>query len=135
MKIERTTSPSQEEIDFLTQQINQATPDQGQAHFFAFFIRDDQNQIIAGCNGCVFYASIHTDQLWVHADYRGRGMGRQLMNEIDCYGRELGCHLATLITMSFQNAQEFYENLGYECDFKRPGYEDGSSCIFLRKLL
>ena len=36
------------------------------------------------------------------------------------YGRENECSIATVATMSFQDAKAFYEKLGYVVDFERP---------------
>ena len=133
--IEFTSSPMATDIDFLTQKINQETPEFGEAHPFAFFIRDEKNQIIAGCNGSVIFGSIYTDQLWVHPDHRKNGLGYQLMEAVHDYGRRSGCRIATVATMSFQGAKTFYEKLGYVSDFERPGYTQNSSCIFLKRSL
>lgn len=102
---------------------------------FAFFIRSDEEQIIAGCSGYIMYGSIYTDLLWVHKDYRQKGFGRRLMEKVHTYGKEMHCTIATVATMSFQDAREFYENLGYECDFERHGYVDNATCMFLKKVL
>jgi predicted GNAT family acetyltransferase len=134
-EIEFTTSPMATDIDFLTQKINQETPEFGEAHPFAFFIRDERNQIIAGCNGSVIFGSIYTDQLWVHPDHRKKGLGHQLMEAVHDYGRKSGCSMATVATMSFQGAKTFYEKLGYVTDFERPGYTQNSHCIFLKRSL
>ena len=61
--IEYTSTPASEDIDFLTHKINQETPEFGSAYSFAFFIRNEKNQIIAGCNRSVIFGSIYTDQL------------------------------------------------------------------------
>ena len=135
MNIEFTTSPIAFDIDFLTQKINQETPAFGEAHPFAFFLRDEKSHIIAGCNGSVIFGSIYTDQLWVHPDYRKNGLGHQLMKAVHDYGRKLECSMATVSTMSFQGAKVFYEKLGYVSDFERPGYTQNSSCHFMRKEL
>jgi GNAT superfamily N-acetyltransferase len=138
MKIEHTLSPSGHDIDFLTTKINKAAKDLGineEAYPFAFFMRDHQEEIIAGCNGSVVYGAIYTDQLWVDESYRGKGLGKQLMQRVHNYGREIGCTMATVSTMSFQNARNFYEHLGYVCDFERAGYIHDSTCLFLRKSL
>jgi len=127
--------PKSADIDFLTQKINQETPDFGEAHPFGFYIRDENNQIIAGCNGSVIFGSIFTDQLWVHPDHRNQGLGYQLMEAVHNYGRKLGCKMATVATMSVQRAKPFYEKLGYDSDFERPGYTQDSSCIFLKRHL
>jgi len=132
VKIQYTSTPASVDIDFLTQKINQETPEFGEAHPFAFFIRDEKNQIIAGCNGSVIFGSIYTDQLWVHPDHRKKGLGHQLMEAVHDYGRKLGCTMATVATMSFQGAKTFYEKLGYVSDFERPGYTQNSSCILLK---
>ena len=135
MKIEHTTPPNSEDVDFLTQQLNQETPDKGSAYPFAFFIRNDSQEIIGGCNGSVVFGVIYTDQLWVHQDYRKQGLELELMTRVHNYGREVGCTMATVNTMNFQNAKQFYERLGYICDFERFGYSHDASCIFLKKAL
>lgn len=132
MKIEHTLKPSNEDIDFLTQKINDENDIGSSAYPFAFFIRDNNNNIIAGCNGFVIYGAIYTDQLWVHPDYRKQGLGRKLMDHVHKYGRKTGCTMATLSTLSFQNARHFYEHLGYQCDFERPGYFNNATGIFLK---
>ena len=135
MSLEYTSTLSSEDIDFLTQKINKETPEFGEAHPFAFFIRDENNQIIAGCNGSVIFGSIYTDQLWVQPDYRKNGLGHKLMEAVHDYGRKSGCSMATVATMSFQGAKTFYEKLGYVSDFERHGYTQHSSCIFLKRSL
>lgn len=134
-EIEFTSSPMATDIDFLTHKINQETPEFGEAHPFAFFIRDERSQIIAGCNGSVIFGSIYTDQLWVHPAHRKNGLGHQLMEAVHDYGRRSGCSMATVSTMSFQGAKSFYEKLGYVTDFERPGYTHSSGCHFMRKEL
>jgi len=135
MNIEFISTPVSADIDFLTQKINQETPEFGEAHPFAFFIRDEKNKIIAGCNGSMIFGNIYTDQLWVHPDYRKNGLGHKLMEAVHDYGRKSECSLATVATMSFQGAKAFYERLGYLSDFERPGYTQNSSCIFLKRSL
>jgi ribosomal protein S18 acetylase RimI-like enzyme len=135
MKIEHTLIPTNQDIDFLTQQINAETSEFGSAYPFAFFIRNDRHEIIAGCNGSIIFGSIYTDQLWVHPEHRKSGLGHNLMEKVHHYGRENRCHMATVATMTFQNAAEFYQKLGYVIDFERPGYAKNASCIFLKKNL
>jgi GNAT superfamily N-acetyltransferase len=135
MGIEFTFTPERADIDFLTQKINDETPQFGSAYPFSFFLRDKHNHIVAGCNGSVVYGAIYTDQLWVDPRHRNGGLGRVLMERVHDYGREVGCTMATVVTMSFQGAQSFYEKLGYSIDFKREGYVNGSSLLCLKKVL
>ena len=134
-KIEYTKTPATSDVDFITKQINQETSEYGEAYPFAFFMRDDDSKIIAGANGFVIYGAIYTDQLWVDKDYRGQGFSTKLMAKVHEFGKLEGCKIATVQTMTFQGAQSFYEKLGYVQDFKRAGYVNGSSCIFMRKAL
>ena len=62
VNIQYTSAQASEDINFLTQKINQETPELGETHPFAFFLRDEKNQIIAGCNGSVIFGSIYTDE-------------------------------------------------------------------------
>ncbi|MGL9717825.1 MAG: GNAT family N-acetyltransferase [Wolbachia sp.] len=135
VEIEHTTSPNNRDIEFLFKKINEENANKGTCNPFAFFIRDNTKQIIAGCSGFVIYGSIYTDLLWVHPSYRKKGLGKQLLEEVDDYGQEMHCKIATVATMDFQRAREFYEKLGYECDLVRLGYVDGATCIFLKKVL
>lgn len=133
--IEYTKNASPSDIDFLTKQINNETSEYGQAYPFAFFMRDERREIIAGANGFVIYGAIYTDQLWTHKDYRGQGFAKKIMDKVHEFGFLEGCKIATVQTMSFQGAQKFYEKLGYVQDFKRVDYVNSSNCIFMRKAL
>lgn len=133
--MEHTRDPSAQDIDFLTKQINEETSEYGHATPFAFFIRDDAGNILAGANGFILYGAVYTDQVWVDTNYRNQGYARKIMDTVHAFGKREGCQIATVQTMSFQGAQRFYEKLGYVQDFKRTGYTQGSACIFMRKAL
>lgn len=135
MKIEQANSPKPEDIEYLTQKINEEITAYGSAFPFGFFIRDENDKIIAGCNGYIIFGCIYTDQLWVDTSYQKQGLARKLMNKVHEYGRLENCKMATVNTMSFQNALKFYEKLGYKVDLERKGYNNNSSCLFLRKNL
>jgi len=135
MHIEHTSTPTAQDIDFLTQKINQESVPFGSAFPFGFFIRNEEGDILAGCNGSVVFGAIYTDQLWVDPSHRKQGLGRALMERVHAYGRSLGCPIATVATMDFQHAQTFYESLGYESDFQRPGYTQGAKLLFFKKTL
>ena len=122
MHVEFTTSPSSADIDFITQKINEEITDFGTATPFAFFIRNEDGGIIAGCNGSIIFGCIYTDQLWVDKNYRHKKIGKKLMEAVHDYGNNAECRIATVNTMNFQNAKEFYEKLGYVVDFERSGY-------------
>ena len=74
-------------------------------------------------------------QLQEQIHHRKNGLGHKLMEAVHDYGRKSECSMATVATMSFQDAKAFYEKLGYVSDFERQGYTRGSSCIFLKRSL
>jgi len=133
MQIEKTLNPTSEDIDFLTEKLSSASTDFGKLLPFAFFVRDDAGNIIAGCNGSIIFSSIYTDQLWVAPEYRKQGLASELMRQVHDLGRENGCTMATLFTMSFQGARIFYEKLGYRLEYERKGYARGASSLFLKR--
>jgi ribosomal protein S18 acetylase RimI-like enzyme len=135
--IEYTDSPSFDDIQLLTDGINEVSSKLGikNAQSFAFFARNNNSEIIAGANGSVVYGEIHTDQLWVHPNFQNQGLGKSLMNVIHSLGIHEKCSFATVCTMTFQHAEGFYEKLGYVQDFERHGYTKNASCIFLKKNL
>ncbi len=135
MRIEFTVKPDFNDIDFLTRKINDESPDYDDAYNFVFFIRDENEKIIAGCNGSVIFGIIYTDQLWVHPDHREQGLARKLMMRVHEFGRIEKCSMATVSTMDFQNAVSFYQKLGYEIEFEKNGYAIGAKCFSLSKKL
>lgn len=128
-------TPSEDEINFLTHQINQETPEYGAARPFGFFKKNESGIILAGCNGFIMFGSIYTDQLWVDSNHRDKGLGKQLMTHVHNLGLESGCTLATVQTMDFQNALPFYIKLGYQIDYERKGYIKNASCYYLSMTL
>lgn len=60
-------------------------------------------------------------KLLVHPQYRQLGIGRALMQEIECYGSKVGRGLLTLDTAT-DIAEHLYLSLGYERAGHIPGY-------------
>lgn len=100
--------------------------------FFAFFIRDENNQIFGGCSCCNLYGCLYIDQLWIEESLRGKGYGTQLIMSAEKLGRELGCKFSAVNTMDWE-ALVFYNKLGYQVEFKRHGFLKDSVFYFLRK--
>ena len=92
----------------------------------------DSGRMVAGLDGAEYWKKIHVRRLWVHPDYRSRGLGRRLMEWAEERGRELGCTSLVVDTMSFQ-APGFYERLGYRRFGMSEGYEGGASRHYFEK--
>ncbi|MBM7343459.1 GNAT family N-acetyltransferase [Pantoea coffeiphila] len=75
-------------------------------------LRDEQNQIMAGLVARTWWGGLEVQYLWVSDDCRGKGVGRDLMQNAEQEARKRGCHMAYVDTFDFQ-ARGFYEKLGY----------------------
>lgn len=84
----------------------------GEAQYLAIFLRDEQSDIVAGVYGWSAITWLKIDVLWVREDWRGRGVGKELLAQAEAEGRRRGCHSVTLDSFSFQ-APDMYKKLGY----------------------
>ncbi len=87
----------------------------GQAEWYpvAFFLREENGEVLGGLLGNIWGAWLHVRTLAVAAPARGRGFGRELMKRAELYALERGCIDAFLDTFSFQ-ARPFYEKRKYQ---------------------
>ncbi|WP_426351155.1 GNAT family N-acetyltransferase [Alloiococcus sp. CFN-8] len=96
-------------------------------------IQDDSGNIIAGVN-CIYYAwkCIYIDALWVKEEYRNRGLGSELLKEIEKTAKEYGCHMIHLDTFDFQR-KDFYIRQGYEIHGILDDCPQGHKRYYLKK--
>jgi GNAT superfamily N-acetyltransferase len=129
------TDPSPADIQFIMDGLNEYNRSQtGYDDYLplASFIREESGAILAGILGSSWGGWCHIRLLWVRADQRRRGCGRQLLEEAEAEAARRGCRTITLDTFSFQ-APGFYQMLGYRVVGV---YEDcpvGFSRIYLQK--
>ncbi len=76
------------------------------------FVRNKRGEIMAGLVGSTYAGWLFIADLWVHAELRRRGIGRELLARAERRAVELGCHSVRLDTFSFQ-APEYYPRFGY----------------------
>lgn len=134
-KIDYEANPTSENIQVLGDGIiNYAVQQKGHKpmEFFAFFVRDENNQIHGGCNCAMLYGCLYVDSLWLTESLRKKGYGTQLMLSAEKYGKEHGCTFACVNTMDWE-ALDFYKKLNYQIEFERHGFEKNSVFYFLRK--
>jgi ribosomal protein S18 acetylase RimI-like enzyme len=79
----------------------------------SFLLRDEQDQIVGGITGTMFWQCMHVDFLWLEESLRGKGYGKQLLAKMEEAAKEHSCRLIQLDTFSFQ-APDFYQRNGYE---------------------
>lgn len=120
MKVELSLSPAAEDLKTISQGIksfNEIHMPNNVVHEpdtrFAVFARDDSGNVIGGIRANAFWNYCIIELLWLSDAARGRGIGSQLMNELEAYARKMGFEYARIETLDFQ-AKPFYEKLGYE---------------------
>ncbi|MBS0639228.1 MAG: GNAT family N-acetyltransferase [Proteobacteria bacterium] len=99
---------------------------------FGLRLTDAEGALAGGLSGVMSWGWLFIDAVWVRADQRGQGAGRQLMAAAEQHARAQGCHDAWLDT--FQ-ARGFYETLGYHVFGTLENYPDGQTRYFMRKPL
>ncbi|HSX20084.1 MAG TPA: GNAT family N-acetyltransferase [Gammaproteobacteria bacterium] len=100
--------------------------------FFAFFMRDEKNQIVGGCSGFMYYGCLYLDQLWIDAQYRGQDYGSKLVRAAEQMAHSKGCTFSTTETMDWEGL-DFYKKLGYYLESEQHGYTNDAVMYRLRK--
>jgi GNAT superfamily N-acetyltransferase len=108
----------------------------GRAEWYpvAFFLRDENGEVLGGLLGDIWAAWLHVTTLAVAVPVRARGFGRELMERAELYAVERGCTDAFLDTFSFQ-ARPFYEKLGYRVFGILENHPAGHQHYFMTKKL
>jgi GNAT superfamily N-acetyltransferase len=100
----------------------------------AFFLKDENGEVLGGLLGDIWAAWLHVKTLAVVAPARGHGFGKELMKRAELYAVERGCTNAFLDTFSFQ-ARPFYEKLGYRVFGMLENHPAGHQHYFMAKQL
>ncbi|MGE5108460.1 MAG: GNAT family N-acetyltransferase [Sphingobacteriales bacterium] len=127
--------PTAEEQEFLEDRIyefNSAETGKDDGHLFAFFVRNDQQEIVAGISGWTWANACEIRTFWVHPSLRGQGYGRELLESAEQEARARGCQVILIISYNFQ-APEFYQKCGYELAWQLNDFPPGHQNCFLVK--
>jgi GNAT superfamily N-acetyltransferase len=131
------SKPDPKDVQQLEDQIidfNMATTGIRDGRWLAIFLRNEKNEIMAGVYGWTWGGTCEIRYLWVHADWRGKGIGRELLTQAEAEAIRRGCHQIVLDTHSFQ-APGFYTKLGYQITGAHQDYPRGHQVYYLEKKL
>lgn len=127
--------PSSDELQFLEDRVYEFNFDKigkNDGQLFAFFIRNDQQEIVAGISGWAWAGACKIRTLWVHPSLRAQGYGRELLKSAEQEARTRGCEVILLASYSFQ-APAFYRKCGYELVWQLNDFPPGHQNCFLTK--
>jgi GNAT superfamily N-acetyltransferase len=101
----------------------------------AYGFKDGRGDRLGGITATVYcWKVLCIDVLWVSENYRGKGVGSELLRAVEDEAREMGCALAHLDTFDFQ-AKNFYLKHGYEVFGELDDCPPGHKRIFLKKAI
>ena len=137
MRIEQSLNPSDEERQAILLPLrayNASKAGVSTQETFALLVRDDNDEILGGLYGRVFYQWMFIELLAVPEQARGQGLGSKLMQMAEELAREKECVGIWLDTFDFQ-APEFYKKLGYSELGQIVDYPPGHKRLFFQKRL
>jgi GNAT superfamily N-acetyltransferase len=129
------STPSSEELQFLEDRVyefNSAQIGRDDGQLFAFLVRNDQQEIVAGLSGWTWANACEIQTLWVHPSWRGQGYGRSLLESAEQEARARGCKVILISSYSFQ-APAFYQKGGYELVWQLNDFPPGQQSCYLVK--
>ncbi|MHC8339841.1 GNAT family N-acetyltransferase [Pseudomonas sp. HLT2-19-2] len=101
----------------------------------AVTVRDPEtHQVLGGITGRTSLGLLFLDLFYLPESLRGSGLGSRLLKAYEDEGRRRGCNSAVLYTLSFQ-APEFYEKNGWQRFGEVPCNPQGTSRVFMSKVL
>lgn len=89
---------------------------------------DFQQQWIGGITAEVYWGWVEINKFWFSQEFRGKGIGGQLLAKAEETAKQMGATKALLTTYDFQ-ARSFYEARGYQVVGEIKDYPPGS-CYF-----
>jgi ribosomal protein S18 acetylase RimI-like enzyme len=137
LRIERTDTPTDEERQAIIAPLrayNTAKTGGTVPELVAWLVRDEQDEIVGGLYGRVFFRWLYIELLVVPEQARGQGTGSTLMQMAEKLAREKNCVGIWLDTFDFQ-APEFYRKHGFTEIGQIDDYPPGHQRFFLQKRL
>lgn len=94
---------------------------------------EEGGKLIAGLDACITtFKILYVSTMFVDPEYRRKGIGTQLIREMEKRAAAMGVNTIRLDTFDWQG-KDFYEALGYKCVGSYGNAEDGYSEYFFMK--
>ena len=103
-------------------------------HRLLVIAKEDTEAILGGAYGFIIWEWMHLETLWVAERHRRKGLGRQLLSQIEIEAAQKGARGCHLETTDFQ-ALDFYRKSGYLVLGEIEDKPLGHTWYYLKKLL
>ena len=77
-----------------------------------------ESNLVGALSAYTAWSEIYVDDIWIKKEYRGKGLGKKLLDELESKFKGQGYNNINLVTSLFQ-AREFYIKCGFEIEFER----------------
>ncbi|MFC4779603.1 ribosomal protein S18-alanine N-acetyltransferase [Paenibacillus sp. GCM10023252] len=105
-----------------------------QNHFAKYMVMEDEQHIIGYGGMWVIIDEAHVTNIAIRRDYRGQGLGKRLLMELQRTAVFFGASRMTLeVRVSNQIAQQLYVKLGFQPSGVRPKYysDNGEDALIM----
>lgn len=130
-------NPNQEDISMIGSRLRvfnelRVRPENYERVFIS--VRLEDNTLIGGLIGAIFWDVIHIEVIWTDEPFRNRGIASNLLQKAEVYAITKKCYLTLLDTFDFQ-APEFYKKRGYKQVGRIENYPKGHTKYYFEKEL
>lgn len=112
-RLENRESKKTQELGNLIRAYNQSKREPSKSEPLNIYVEDQQGNLIAGMVAETFGHWLEIEYLYVQEDFRGQGIGSNILNRAEKEARERKCKYSFVNTYQFQ-APDFYKKHGYE---------------------
>ena len=121
IRLENTESQKVQEIGDLIRSYNRSNREAAESEPLNIYVEDDSGELMAGLVAETFGNWLEIEYLFVKEEFRGQGIGSQLLQQAESEAKKRNCRFAFVNTYQFQ-APSFYQKHGYQEVFTLKDY-------------
>ena len=121
IRLENTESQKVQEIGDLIRSYNRSNREAAESEPLNIYVEDDSGELMAGLVAETFGNWLEIEYLFVKEEFRGQGIGSQLLQQAESEAKKRNCRFAFVNTYQFQ-APAFYQKHGYKEVFTLKDY-------------
>ncbi len=97
-------------------------------------VKDKRGNVLGGLYGESYWGWMYVNFLVVRKEFRRKGIGTELMKQVERETLKRCLHKIRLNTFGFQ-APDFYKKLGFDVVAVEEGFPEGSQTYYMQKVL